>query len=86
MSMEYEYLTPAQSEPSPRRELTIGQQIAVHMCNVLADDLDTHHASRTDQDTAAILHLVADAIERGYEADLVAMVRTWRMQREREGV
>lgn len=82
--MDYEYLAePAQPEPG-KRELTIGQQVAARLCVVLAGDLDSH-STRAEQHTAALLRLCADAIERGYEAELVRRAREWRRDVEQMG-
>jgi hypothetical protein len=62
------------------RELTVGQRVAFRLCVGFANDLE--RGTVADQYTAALLRVVADAIEHDYEAELVALVRAWRRERE----
>lgn len=75
-------MTNMESEQTPARELTTAQRVAHRLCKGLATDLD--RGPVTEQHTAALLRLCADAIERGYEGELVALVGAWRLERERE--
>lgn len=62
-------------------DLTPQQRVAKHLCMGIANDLA--RGSTAEQHTAALLRLVVDAVERGYEAELVVVAREWRMERER---
>lgn len=68
--------------PAPTPYTTPKQRFVQRMINTYANDLE--RGERREQKTAALLHLVADAIERGYEAELVALARGWRLERERD--
>lgn len=69
-----------ETEQTPGRELSVGQRVAYRLCNGLAADLD--RGQHAEQHTAALLRLCADAIERGYEGELVALAGAWRRERE----
>lgn len=65
---------------TPARELTVGQRVAYRLLAHFAKDLD--RGTTSEQHTAAALMLVADAIDKGYEAGLVERVRVWRREVE----
>lgn len=69
--------------PDRLAHLTEKQQLAVHLMRGSIGTLQA--GSRAEQWTAAMLTVACDAVERGYEAELVALVRAWRLEREREG-
>lgn len=48
---------------------------------ILAGDMDTN-GTTAKQHTAALLTIARDAIEHGYEAELVALARAWRREVE----
>lgn len=72
-----------ETEQMPGRELTTAQRVAHRLCKGLAADMD--RGTHAEQHTAALLRLCADAIEHGYEAELVALAGAWRLERERHG-
>jgi hypothetical protein len=65
----------AQEPTPPTRELTSRQRFCCYMVAHLANDLD--RGTLAEQHTAALLRLVGDAVEHGYEAGLVAAGRAW---------
>lgn len=67
--------------PAPARELTLWQRTAVHLNQGSINKL--RRGTKADQHSADALELANDAITRGYEAELVALVRAWRLERER---
>lgn len=67
--------------PTPR-ECTPRQRSMIAILAYLARDLGS--GTLAEQHTAAMLRLAADAIERGYEAQLVALARGWRREVEAE--
>lgn len=62
------------------RNLTSRQRVTTYIAATLANDLD--RGSVAEQHTAALLRLVADAVERKVEAELVRVGREWARQRE----
>ena len=72
-----------ETEQRPGRELTTAQRGAHRLCKGRATDLD--RGTHAEQHTAALLRLCADAIEHGYEAELVALAGAWRREVERPG-
>lgn len=62
--------------------LTSRQRVVGYLARSLGNDL--RFGSTAEQQTAALLDLVADAVEHGYEAEMVALVRAWRLEREVE--
>lgn len=75
---EIEYITPA---TPTRRRLTPRQSNLVAICISISNDMNTSR-NRAEHHTAALLRLVADATELGYEAELVALARAWRREVE----
>lgn len=71
---------PAPAEP-PARELTSRQRNVIVITRAVANDMDTN-GTRDEQHTAAALRQLADAIERAYVSEMVALVRGWRWERE----
>lgn len=69
-----------ETEQTPVRELSVGQRVAHRLCNGLAADLD--RGQHAEQHTASLLRMCADAIQHGYEGELVALVVAWRRERE----
>lgn len=75
---------------TPRRVLTPMQRAAFRLLGGLGEMLERGEPGRTrsaeervaEQHTAALLGLAGDAIAHGYEAELVAVVRAWRLERE----
>lgn len=63
--------------------LTPQQRNVIRVSRGLANDLD--RGTTDEQHTAALLHLVADAVLNGYEADVVRTTCEWRLARERKG-
>lgn len=81
--MDYEYITDhAEPEPIALRlgHLTSQQRVAVHL--VEGSIAQLQGGTRHEQWTAALLTIACDAIDRGYEAELVALVRAWRREVE----
>lgn len=74
----------ATSADAPTRELTRRQRNLIAVATSIANDLDLN-GTRDEQHTAALLRLMADAVARGYQGELVALVRAWRLEREGEG-
>lgn len=60
--------------------LTPQQRMVVRVTSSIARDLD--RGTKAEQHTAALLRLVADAVERGYEAELTVVIREWARERE----
>jgi len=65
----------------PRRELTSQQRVIVRLMEGSIRMLE--RGTVAEQQTAALLRLCADAIERDYDAGLVAVGREWRAAWER---
>lgn len=63
--------------PKPPAHVMTGRQrnVAV-ICRSIANDMDVN-GTVAEQHTSALLHLLVDAVERGYEAGLVAVAREW---------
>ena len=68
------------SAPAVRRELTSMQRMAFRLLGGVGNTLEG--GTVADQRTAAVLSLALDAIAHNYEAELVALVRAWRLERE----
>lgn len=66
----------------PKHSITWRQRNLAEVMVLLANDLDSN-GTRAEQHTAALLRLVADAIERQSEAEAVALLRAWRLEQER---
>lgn len=64
-------------------ELTPQQRLVRYLATGLANDLD--RGAQSEQWTAALLHIVVDAIAGGYEQELVELAREWRQELEAEG-
>lgn len=78
MEEPIEYMT----APQPtRRKLTPRQSNLIGVLITISNDMNTSH-NRAEHHTAALLRLVADATELGYEAELVALARAWRREVE----
>lgn len=65
-------------------QLTSRQRNTVVINRGIANDMD-RGGTTAEHHTAALLRLVVDAIERGYEAELVRVAREWRAEVEAEG-
>lgn len=77
-----EVADPLYPPPLPLAHLTSQQRMVVYVLSGIANDLD--RGTKGEQHTAALLRLAADAVERTYEAELVALARAWRREREAE--
>lgn len=80
---DYEYVFKV-AEQESRRELTGRQRSVMAIARILADDMDTN-GTVAELRTAALLRLVVDAIDRGYEGGLVEVGRKWRREMEAGG-
>lgn len=78
MSEQREEYAPA-AGPA-RRELTPMQRATHRLLGGLGNTLD--RGTVAEQHTAALLAVTLDALTHGYEAELVALVRAWRLERE----
>lgn len=67
----------------PARDLTPRQRLALYLFRGLSNDMST--GSVSEQHTAALLALACDAVERGYEGELVRVGREWAREREGQG-
>jgi len=68
--------------PNPTaRELTGRQRNTIVIARAIANDMDAN-GTREEQHSAALLRLVVDAVERGYQAELVRYARKWAAARE----
>lgn len=75
--------TQVEEQRRAMRELTPRQRNVVVIMRTIANDMDINGAV-AEQHTAALLRLACDAVDRGYEADLVTLARAWRRVREGE--
>lgn len=66
-----------------RETMTPRQRLVRYLATGLANDLE--RGTESEQWTAALLHIVVDAVAGGYEAELVRVVREWRAGLEAEG-
>jgi hypothetical protein len=64
-------------------QMTSRQRLVRYLATGLANDLE--RGTESEQWTAALLHIVVDAVEHGDEAELVRLARAWRRELEGEG-
>jgi hypothetical protein len=67
-------------EKENMRELTSKQRVSLRLMEGSIRQLE--QGTTAEQHTSALLRLAMDAIERGYEAQLVALARGWRREVE----
>jgi hypothetical protein len=73
-----------QIQAPARTQMTSRQRNTMVICKSLANDMGIN-GTVAEHHTAALLQLVADALVRGYEAELVRVARAWRRELEAEG-
>lgn len=66
-----------------RDTMTPRQRLVRYINTGLANDLD--RGTEAEQWTAALLRIVIDAVAGKYEAELVRVVREWRVEQEHNG-
>lgn len=61
-------------------QLTARQRMVAYLSSSIATDMD--RGTLSEQHTAALLRVVADAVTCGYERELVALAGAWRREVE----
>lgn len=67
--------------PDPLAHLTPQQRMVYHVCYSIGRDMD--RGTVAEQHTAALLRLMGEVVKDGREAEVVALVRGWALERER---